>query len=98
MRGIEKRRGNNELALGARRFIFRCNNPQIVGGSNGGDDGEDVQPGQSIWGGVLSLCLGQQIEQQKIIKITYDVALDGCCWIFTNKNQPKTRGHDGAGK
>jgi hypothetical protein len=34
------------------------------------------------YGGVLFLCLGQQIEQQKIKKIKFDVALDGCHLIL----------------
>jgi hypothetical protein len=41
----------------------------MVGVSNGKDDGEDTLPGRrSVWG-VLSVCLGQQIEPQSIQKI-----------------------------
>jgi hypothetical protein len=43
------------LALGGRRFIFRHINQLIVGVSNGRDDEEDTQPGQSVWGGLVSL-------------------------------------------
>jgi hypothetical protein len=64
----KKERGNNELALSGHRFMFRHNNPLIVQISNGRDDGEDTWPRQSVWG-VLFLCLGRQIKQQKKIQM-----------------------------
>ncbi len=55
----QKERGNDELALGDRRFIFRHNNQSIVGVSNERDDGEDARLGQSVWGrGLVSLFKG----------------------------------------
>jgi hypothetical protein len=51
----KKERGNNELALGCHRFIFRHNNQSIVGVSNGRDDGWAARSGRSVWGGLVSL-------------------------------------------
>ncbi len=48
------REGGGSLALGGRRLVIRCNNQPIVGGSNRRDDGEDAQPGWSVWGGCFS--------------------------------------------
>ncbi len=62
MRGIEKERRNKLLALGGHCFIFRHNNQPIVRGSDGSYYGEDARR-VGEYGGVLSLCLGLQIEQ-----------------------------------
>ena len=51
----QKERGNIELALGGCCIIFRHNNLSIVIVSDGRDDGEDAWPGQSVWGGLVSL-------------------------------------------
>jgi hypothetical protein len=37
-------KGNDELAFGGCRFIFRHNNQMIVKVSNEGNDGEDARP------------------------------------------------------
>jgi hypothetical protein len=42
-----------------------------------------------VYGGVMSLCLGRQIEQQKNTNVKYDMALDDRHLIFTHSNQPK---------
>ncbi len=62
---IKNREGDGSLALGGRRLVLRHNNQMIVGGSNRRDDGEDAQPGWSVWGGGVFLILGRQIERQK---------------------------------
>jgi hypothetical protein len=65
----KNREGDGSLALGGRRLVIRCNNQLIVGGNNKRDDGEDVLPGWSVWGGGVFLILGRQIEhQQKLQK------------------------------
>jgi hypothetical protein len=55
IRGIEKERRNNALALGGHCFIFRHIDQPIVRGSDESYYGEDAKPGQSIWGVVVSL-------------------------------------------
>jgi hypothetical protein len=53
------------------------------------------------WGGVFGGCCllvrGGKLNDKKT-EIKYNVALDGCRAILTNKNQPKTRGCNGGGK
>jgi hypothetical protein len=44
------------VALGGRRLVKKSNNQQIIGRNNGQDDGEGARLGQSVWGGVVSLC------------------------------------------
>jgi hypothetical protein len=51
----KEERGNNELALGDPRFIFRHNNQSIVGVGGGRDDGEDARLRRIVWGGLVSL-------------------------------------------
>ncbi len=47
----KNREGGGSLALGGRCLVIRHNNQLIVSGSNRMDDGEDAQPGWSVWGG-----------------------------------------------
>ncbi len=51
---LKIKEGGGSLALGGRRWVLRHNNQRIVGGSDGRDDGEDVQPGWSVRGGCFS--------------------------------------------
>ncbi len=64
----KNREGDGSLALGGHCLVLRCNNQLIVGGSGWRDDGEDVRPGWSVWGGGVFLILGRRIEQQKNYK------------------------------
>jgi hypothetical protein len=50
----KNREGDRSLALGGRCLVLRCNNQPIVGGGDKRDDGEDAQPGWSVWGGCFS--------------------------------------------
>jgi hypothetical protein len=63
----KNREGNRSLALGGLYLVIRHNNQPKVGGSNKMVDGEDAQPGWSVWGGIF-LISGWQIEQQKNYK------------------------------
>ena len=48
---LKNREGDGSLALGGRRLVVRHNNQPIVGSRDRMDDGEDVRPGWSVWGG-----------------------------------------------
>ncbi len=50
----KNREGDGSLALGGCRLVVRHNNQLVVGGRDGRDDGEDAQPGLSVWGGCFS--------------------------------------------
>ncbi len=50
----KNREGDGSSALGGHRWVLRCNNQLIVGGSDRRDDGEDARPGWSVWGGCFS--------------------------------------------
>jgi hypothetical protein len=52
-RCLKKREGDGSLAFSGCRLVVRRNNQLIVGISNRRDDGEDVRPGWSVWGGVF---------------------------------------------
>jgi hypothetical protein len=63
----------NTLALGGRHFI---------GGTNGRDDGEEARLGWSVWGWCYFFVWGRKLNNKKITKTKYNVALDGHCLIF----------------
>jgi hypothetical protein len=49
-------------------------------------------------GGCCLFIWGGNLNNNKITKIKYDLALDSCHSIFTNKNQPTTCRPDRGGK
>ncbi len=64
------------LALDGRHLMWGHNNqPKVVLDSEGGV-GEEMRPGRNVWG-MLSHCLGRQMERQKNKNKKYIVALDG---------------------
>ncbi len=50
----KNREGEGSVALGAPRWVVRHINQLIVGSSDRRDDGEDVRPRWSVWGGCFS--------------------------------------------
>jgi hypothetical protein len=64
MRGIEKERRNNVLALGSHCFIFRHSNQPIVGGSDGSYHGEDVRGGAESKGGCCLFVRGCKLNDK----------------------------------
>jgi hypothetical protein len=79
----KKERGNNKLALGSHRFIFRCNNQLIQW------RGHTVRV--ECMGGCCLFVWGRGMT--KNTKIKYNVDLDGCRSIITsNKQRRKRRG------
>ncbi len=50
----KNREGDGSSALGGRRWVLKHINQPIVGGNDRKDDGEDVWPGWSVWGGCFS--------------------------------------------
>ncbi len=92
----KNREGDGSSALGGCRLVLRRNYQLIVGGSDRRDDGEDAQPGWSIWGGVFLLFWGSKLNDKKNTKIKYD---KGLRWppfdILSRNNQPETRRREG---
>ncbi len=64
----KNREGGRSLALGGRCLVLRHNNQPIVGGSDRRDDGEDAQPGWSVWGGVFFLFWGGELNDKNNYK------------------------------
>jgi hypothetical protein len=58
----KNREGDGSSALGGRCLVVRHNNQPIVCSSDRMDDGEDVRPGWSVWGGVLFLFWGGKLN------------------------------------
>jgi hypothetical protein len=50
----KNREGDGFLVLGGHCMLVRHNNQPILGGRDRRDDGEDAQPGWSVWSGCFS--------------------------------------------
>jgi hypothetical protein len=72
---LKNREGDGSLALGGCRWVVRHSNQPIAGGSNRRDDGEDVQPGWSVWVGCFSYFGVENQTMKKITKIKYNKGL-----------------------
>ncbi len=61
----KNREGDESSALGGRRWVLKHNNQPMVGSSDRKDDGEDVWPGWSVWGGVFYFFRGSKLNNEK---------------------------------
>jgi hypothetical protein len=92
----KNRERDRALALGGCCFIFRCNNQPIVGNnqpivglSGCFNERAEARPGQRAGQGANRHHFGRQIERQKMRKIKYAMAIEGCCSIFFTQQPTK---------